>query len=68
MNDTTLHKSKLILYFALFTFRLTVQNQDQAGTVPAKVLDPGTSEIFVMQQTPAEIPCVGVGLPNPQYL
>ena len=48
-------------------FRLTVQNVEQAGTVPAKILDPVSSEIFATHATSIEIPCVGVGLPTPEY-
>ena len=50
-----------------FRFRLTVQNVEQAGTVPAKISDPISPEIFAAQGTSLEIPCVGVGLPTPEY-
>lgn len=48
-------------------YRLTVQNLEQAGTVPAKVIDLGYNELFAEQGSSIEIPCIAIGLPSPKY-
>ena len=47
--------------------RLTVQNIQQAGTVPVQMETPAGKTVAVREGDDAELACVGVGLPIPRY-
>lgn len=47
--------------------RLTVQTESQVGTIPVRIEKPDSYIISVREGSPVEIPCLGVGLPSPQF-
>ena len=56
-----------ILIHLLSSCRLTVQNIQQAGTVPVQMETPAGKTVTVREGDDAELACVGVGLPIPRY-